>query len=597
MSNLLNGLNPQQLQAVTSTAQVILCLAGAGSGKTTVLTRRIAHLFGEYRIGTTNMLALTFTRLAGKEMKERVIKLIGEEHGKNLFCNTFHAFSVSVLKRWGHVLGIDQNFTIYDQEDREEIMKKIILEFGGMATLTKVLIRQENCGDYREEQRKYPEECRVLREYGYRCKQNNAVDLDRLIDLTVRVWEICPEALAEYHQTYTHVFVDEFQDTSDDQMRMLQLLNSKNFFVVGDDFQAIYGWRRARVEYILNFPNQYPGCEVIKLEDNYRSTKQVVAAANSLIKHNVHQTEKSLIAHKSGDDVLTFSYDNASQEAITIAEQIKYIHNEFNVPYKDMAVLARTNDRVDNLCWHLEQKQIPAHKVAGRDDPYKAPVVRPIIDWMYFLYNMADDIATRKIIRGKVTALKLVALEFKAKSNDLSLYEAIASDHELTDIADSINRLLSAIAEDQLFTPLEHFTVIRDVLEMQVLSDTVKAENAIAIWEQSKHDLGESYTVQSFLKYLRYRDVQEKLIEERDAVKVMTVHASKGLEFDTVFIAGMNQNVFPSKRGDIEEERRLFYVALTRAKNRLYITHPMVMSAWNGSPIEALPSQFLGEIS
>ncbi|WP_378955415.1 ATP-dependent helicase [Pelosinus sp. sgz500959] len=591
---MLKGLNPQQLQAVTSTSPVILCLAGAGSGKTTVLTRRISHLFNEHRIGTTNMLALTFTRLAGKEMKERVIKLIGEEHGKQLFCGTFHAFCVSVLKRWGHKIGLDQNFTIYDQEDREEILKRIITEFGSVTTVKRILeVAEFDIWPLP----KYVEEARVHKEYLYRLKQNNAIDLDRLIIEVYRLWNNHSEALIEYQQNYTHVFVDEFQDTSDDQMRMLQLLKPKNFFVVGDDFQAIYGWRRAKVEYILNFPDQYPDCEVIKLEDNYRSTEQVVSAANKLIKHNTSQTEKILIAHKSGADVLTFCYENATQEAITIAKQIEYMHQEFNVSYKDIAVLARTNDRVDSLCWHLEQKQIPAHRVAGRDDPYKAPTVRPIIDWMYFLYNLSDDIAAKKIIRGKVTALKVTELEFRARGNDMSLYEAIVSDYELREITNIVNKLLCIIVEDRLYSPLEHFTAIRETLELQTLNDMTQAENAIFVWEKSKSDLGENYTVQAFLKYLRYRDVQEKLIEERDAVKVMTIHASKGLEFDTVFIAGMNQGVFPSKRGDLEEERRLFYVALTRAKNRLYITHPMIMNGWNGSPIEALPSQFLGEIS
>jgi DNA helicase-2/ATP-dependent DNA helicase PcrA len=598
MNELLSGLNQNQLRAVISTAPVILCLAGAGSGKTTILTRRIAHLFNEQRIGTTNMLALTFTRLAGKEMKERVIKLVGEEDGKQLFCNTFHAFAVSVLRRWGQTLGIDQNFTIYDQEDREEILKKIIVEFGSMTTLHRVLERHEHCGDYREEQQKHPEECRVLLEYGYRCKQSNAVDLDRLIDLVIRLWELRPEALLEYQQRYTHVFVDEYQDTSDDQERMLQLLNPQNLFVVGDDFQAIYGWRRARVEYILNFPERYPECEVIKLEDNYRSTEQIVSAANRLIKNNIHQTEKKLIAHKSGIEVITFHADHAGHEAMNIAEAIRDLHDRRNVPYKEIALLARTNNQVDTLLRHAEQKDIPCQRVAGKDDPYKAPAIRPIMNWMAFLYNKKDDMAVKKVIRNRVTDMQLNELEFKAKRTDSSLFEVVYTDSGFEWFRQAIDRIEDAISTTGAYTPGMHFKIIQLETETGNTStrDLVEVEQAIAVWENSKRELGESDTVKSFLKYLRYRDVQEKLIEDRDAVKGMTVHASKGLEFDTVFIAGMNQGVFPSKRGDIEEERRLFYVALTRAKNRLYITHPLIMAAWNGMPVEALPSQFLNEI-
>lgn len=609
-STFLDGLNDQQLRAVISTAPVILNLAGAGSGKTTVLTRRVAYLNTEKRVGTTNMLALTFTRLAGKEMKERVMRLIGEEEGKKLFCNTFHAFAVNVLRRWGHYLGIEDNFTIYDQEDRDEILKRIILEFGNKTSLKKVVDRQEGCGDYRQEQRKYPEECRVLIEYGYRCKQNNAVDLNRLIDLVVRLWELRPEVLAEYQQNYTHVFVDEFQDTNDEQMRMIELLAPQHLFVVGDDFQAIYGWRHARVEYILNFAETHPGCEVIKLEDNYRSTDRIVAAANTLIKHNQKQTEKKLIAHKSGPDVQRLSYKTASDEAITIARMIDALNRTESMAFKDVAILARTNVQVDSIARYLEKAQVPVQRIIGRDDPYKTPAVKPVMNWLYFMFNRKDNIALKKCLINidarSTFSSELQQIELEAAMNDISLYEAMQNNHGnslASRLVSKVQEIEKAIEVACAYFPSKCFAVIREIISLDSermpygwIENIQKTEQLIAAWEKSKEEVFENSSVQAFLKHLRYRDIQEKLIEERNAVKVMTVHASKGLEFDTVFIVGMNQDVFPSKRGDIEEERRLCYVALTRAKNRLYVSFTQNTSDWNGQDVPTLPSQFLTEM-
>ncbi|MEN6567155.1 MAG: ATP-dependent helicase [Veillonellales bacterium] len=596
MSSLLEGLNENQKQAVTSNSPVILCLAGAGSGKTTVLTRRIAHLHQEYRVGTVNMLALTFTRLAGKEMKERIMRLIGEEQGKKLFVNTFHAFAVAVLRRWGYKLGIDENFTIYDQEDREAILRIIIEEFGNRVTLKKVLDRQANCIDYREEQKKYPEECRILTEYGYRCKQNNAVDLDRLIDLVVRLWQLHPDVLEEYQQNYTHVFIDEFQDTNDEQMTMIELLHPQHIFFVGDDFQSIYGWRGSRVEFIIDLPKYRPDCEVIKLEDNYRSTEQIVAAANRLIRHNVNQTEKKLFAHKAGIEVVTYQAKDSGEEATNIAALIKtLINNPATAIFpKDIAILARTNNQIDNIKHILEDARIPVLRVSGKDDPFKAPAVRPIMNWLYFLHNRKNNVSFKKCARQSgVTGLQIAALEINAIQQDMSMYDAGKS----FGIDEFYQFIRLWEAQESTGRPSHEFQLLKELLQINDHPDIDKALHMIAVWEASKMELGENCLIQAFLKFLRYRDIQEKLIEQKDAVKLMTVHASKGLEFDTVFVAGMNQGIFPSKRGDIEEERRLFYVAVTRAKNRLYITWPDMAPDWRGSPVKVKPSQFLNEIS
>jgi DNA helicase-2/ATP-dependent DNA helicase PcrA len=591
MSNLLEGLNEQQLQAVTSTASTILTLAGAGSGKTTVLTKRIAHLHIEHRVGTTNMLCLTFSRLAAKEMKERIIKLIGEEQGKKLLIGTFHAFAVSVLKRWGHKIGIDENFTIYDQEDREEIIKKIIDEYGNKTNLKRVM------DVYLFATSRTEEEDRVIKEYRYRCAQNNALDLDKLIYSVVLIWRSYPEALEEYQHNFTHLFVDEFQDTSADQMELISMLNAENIFIVGDDYQAIYGWRNARVEYILDFSKINPHCEVIKLEDNYRSTESIVKAANNLIAHNINRTDKKLIAHKSGAEIVICELEDPNTEAVNIATMIQSLHSKGTI-YKDIAILTRTNTQVGYLQWVLEDKGIPVHRVAGKDDPYKTPAVRPIMNWMYFLYNRKDNIAFKKVYKSFGSSdLHIYELEVKSLESNISLYE-LAMQFGVAVFKEFMNEWHTAEFEYEINGPGSCFKILLDFLEItEEQKDIQRALESITMWEDQKKHLGELHTVQAFLKYLRYRDIQEKLIEERDAVKLMTVHASKGLEFDNVFIAGMNQDVFPSKRGDIEEERRLAYVAVTRAKNRLFITYPRLVKGWNGSLSTGKVSSFIAEMS
>jgi DNA helicase-2/ATP-dependent DNA helicase PcrA len=607
-SELLNGLNDAQLEAVTSENSVILTLAGAGSGKTTVLTRRIAHLHQD-RVGTSNMLALTFTRLAGKEMKERVMKLVGEQEGMKLFCNTFHAFAVMILKEWGHEIGLDKTFSIYDQEDRQAILERIILSFGKRTTLKKVLTRFENCKDVNEERINHPEECRVLEEYTYQLKRNNAVDLDRLIDLVNILWNKQPKALEYYQHTYTHVFVDEFQDTSDEQMEMIRLLNPKHLFVVGDDFQAIYGWRGAKVEYIIEFPSHYLGCHVVKLEDNYRSTHQIVDAANCVIAKNTRLSEKKSVAHKTGINVMVHHLADEDLERELVITSIKDQKKE-GVNYKNFAVLARTNSQIDRMHLKLEQAQIPSVRVSGNNDVFKKHDIKSMMAWLDFMQNKLDNINLKKALkfpREFIPDMALQQIELDAMMNDISLYEAIERDDnkKFIQIVMDLEKMFSHLDD---YTPSNCLRILVDVLGIEGfyksqgllnrLEDAETAYNFMLVWENSKKGLGEDYSLSAFLRYLKHRDIQEKLIEEKDAVKLMTIHASKGLEFDAVFITGMNQGVFPSKKTqDFEEERRLFYVAVTRARDQLVITRAKkVEPSWGYDLKDMEPSQFIEEL-
>lgn len=608
-NKLLDGLNDAQLEAVTSDSSVILTLAGAGSGKTTVLTRRVANLQVNERIGTSNMLCLTFTRLAGKEMKERVMQLVGEQEGMKLFCNTFHAFAVMVLKEWGHEIGLDKSFTIYDQDDRQAILERIIASFGKRTTLKKVLTRFENCKDVNEERINHPEECRVLEEYSYQLKRNNAVDLDRLIDLVNILWNKSARALEYYQRTYSHVFVDEFQDTSDEQMEMIRLLNAKHLFVVGDDFQAIYGWRGAKVEYIIEFPSHYIGCHVVKLEDNYRSTHQIVDAANRVIAKNTRQSEKKSVAHKTGIDVVVHHLADEDLERELVINSIKGLKKE-GVNYKNFAVLARTNRQIDRMHLKLEQAQIPSVRVSGNNDVFKKHDIKSMMAWFDFMQNKLDNINLKKALkfpREFIPDMALQQLELDAMMNDIGLYEAIERDdnERFLPVVMNLDENLSKLED---YTPSNCLRILVDVLGIEGfyksqgllnrLADAEMAYNNMLVWESSKKALGEDCSLSSFLRYLKHRDIQEKLVEEKDAVKLMTIHASKGLEFDTVFITGMNQGVFPSKKTqDFEEERRLFYVAVTRARDHLIITRAdKVEPSWGYDLKQMEPSQFIEEL-
>ncbi|MGE5551488.1 MAG: ATP-dependent helicase [Bacteroidota bacterium] len=610
--NLLDGLNDAQRAAVVSTAPVLLCLAGAGSGKTTVLTRRVAYLHQTQRIGTSNMLCLTFTRLAGKEMKERIMRLVGEQEGKKLFCNTFHAFSVAVLRDWGKRIGIEPNFSIYDPEDRESILGGIIADFGGRTTLKKVLDRFEHCQDVNEERAKFPEECRVLEEYGYRLRQNNAVDLDRLIDLVNKLWTQHPDVLQHYKRTYTHVFVDEFQDTNDEQMRLLELLHPDNIFFVGDDYQAIYGWRGARVEFIIELPAYRPDCEVVKLEDNYRSTHPIVAAANAVIGHNAHQTSKTLRAHRDGQPVSVKVLPDVAEEAGQIIRDIRDLHGSGDVAsYRDIAVLARTNAHVERLRWYLDMAYIPTTLVSEGDDPFKKPDIKGLMAWMDIMTNNRDSVNLQRALAFPQEFIPYIAfqqIKLDALRREVSVLDAVFDSALASKFREVAGRIGERLKSCEQGTASELLGILIDELGVRKMyeekgltnrmQDANRAYAAMLRWEDSKRVLGEECGVRAFLKWLRYRDVQEKLIQEhQDAVRLMTVHAAKGLEFPAVFVAGVADGVFPSKRAlDIEEERRLFYVALTRAKDYLTVTCPQTVEGWGGKPLVAGQSKFLAEM-
>lgn len=598
--SLLNGLNEGQHQAVVSESKVILCLAGAGTGKTRVLTHRIAYLNEEYRVGTSNMLALTFTRLAGKEMKERIMQLVGEAEGKKLFCNTFHAFCVQVLKEYGHRIDLEPNFMIYDQSDRDSIIKRIIKENYYETSLNRVL-------NYVPDERP-TEEAAVLEELDYRLRQNNAVDFDGLLSKTRELLSIYSDVREHYRNRFKHIFIDEFQDTSEDQLEIIQLIDPDNLFVVGDDFQAIYGWRGARVENILEFPSLYPECEVVKLTRNYRSTKPIIHASNSLIRYNKSQTEKKLETDVEGVELFVQEFSTPKSEALAIIEEVKKLDPD---KLSEVAVLARTNRQIDDVANELREHNIPALVLSNRNDPLKDSTVQMVLGYLEQVINPRGSWKLKQLINfptPRLRPLQLEQIELECIENDLLFYDALKQKQtEIPNLQDFFSKLEKLEREgiydmdaQTAFRAVVHVLGLISLYEQQGLDNRIQtlaiARDKIGRWVRNQQALGESSSPEAFLRWLVTKDMQDKLMEDIDAVRLMTVHGSKGLEFEQVFIIGMNERIFPSLRGDIEEERRLMYVATTRAKSKLTISRALELPNYRGDFEPGIESRFISEL-
>ncbi|NRQ51954.1 ATP-dependent helicase [Brevibacillus sp. HD1.4A] len=606
---LLDGLNTEQRQAATSDSKVILCLAGAGTGKTKTLTTRIAYLHDEKRVGTSNMLALTFTRLAGLEMKERIARLIGEESAKKLFCNTFHSFCVSVLREWGHRVGLEPNFSIYDQDDQTAIITAILDEFRYDAKVRQVLdcINRRQRGQ--ESQGIVYDSEQAAEEYLYRMRQSNAVGLDELLLKTLELMKQ-PDISAYYRNQYKYVYVDEFQDTDDVQMDIIRHLAPENLFVVGDDYQAIYGFRGANVQNILNFPSAYQGCEVVKLERNYRSTEPIVTAANLLIQHNHSRTDKKLINDVEGPEIEVVDLTTPEHEGAFLRD-IVMAHKQVGSRLANIAVLARTNGQLTYLKDQLHESQIAATVVSRDVDPIKRVDIKKLMSFLNFVVNPKDEKALWLCINFPHTRL-----------TDLEKASLLAQPEWSSDRAQEVLkrvggakiqefvRIIEALQTADSFFTIDAYEAIKEAsyaLGMKGfyaekglhnrVEDMMAALRYTKRWCHQQETSGERNNIEAFLKWLRIRDIQDFYRKDEDAVQLLTVHGSKGLEFDTVILVGMNQGTFPSKRTeDMEEERRLAYVAVTRAKRRLILTRPREVALYGKKTYEPGPSQFVAEM-
>lgn len=594
-----NGLNPEQAKAVLSDSNRILMLAGAGSGKTRVLTHRLAHLNINCRVGVSSIIAITFTRAAAKEMKNRLVPLIGKD-AKKLICCTFHALAVQILQQWGHRLGLDKQFTIYSGEDREEVIKSIIKK-GEYRTTYKWM------DDANWIFSKNTQELAVWNEYNWQLKRFNAVDLDYLIPKVVELFTKHPDVADYYRRIWKYVFTDETQDTDLEQYEVIKLLNPDNLFAIGDPKQSIYGFRGARVENILEFPTTFPNTEFIELFRNYRSTKQIVESANNLISHSDLEMGQSMATDREGSPVVVNTYVNSEAEAQSILDTI--LAKDENKPFSDYAVLARTNAQIDYVHSILRKAGIPCVILSGSDDPLKKHDIKFLIAYLDCIFNQKDETNFKRVLNFPepvVTESQLQMLEQISIDESITLREALgySKDERVIEFHKRFNDLVNNIhftanSVDAFEELARHLKLDDHYLERSLsnrIQDLNEAIQYVTYWCERQGRLGESCTAQDFLKWVRIRDITEKLMDEKDAVKLMTIHGSKGLEFDTVFLIGLNDGTFPHRKTvDMEEERRLAYVGVTRAKWHLILSSTReTITKWGKIEIN-LPSQFILE--
>ena len=607
-------LNAEQREAVFHTEGPLLILAGAGSGKTRVLTHRIAYLIEEKGINPWNILAITFTNKAAGEMRERVDDIVGFG-SESIWVSTFHSTCVRILRRHIDRLGYDNNFTIYDSDDQKTLMKDVckllqidtktyrertILSAISSAKDEMVTPEEYELNAYGDFSKKKIAE--AYKEYERQLKANNALDFDDLLVKTVQLFQTQPEILEYYQDRFRYIMVDEYQDTNTVQFKLISLLAAKykNLCVVGDDDQSIYKFRGANIQNILSFEKEFEHTKVIKLEQNYRSTSTILDVANAVIKNNVGRKAKSLWTENGEGEKIQFrQFDTAYDEAEYIAGDIRERVDNGKAAYCDHAVLYRTNAQ-SRL---FEEKMITAnipYKIVGGVNFYARKEIKDLLAYLKTIDNGKDDLAVRRIINVPKRGIGLTTVNRiteAAQQRGISFYEALCSADLVPGLGRSISKLESFAAMIEYFRKEAEHLSITELME-EILTETgyveeLKAEgeeeaearlqnideflNKIAAYEESCEE--ELPTLSGFLEEVALVADIDSLDEESDYVVLMTLHSAKGLEFPYVYLAGMEDGIFPSYMTitaddptEIEEERRLCYVGITRAKKELAMT-------------------------
>ncbi len=622
-------LNDEQYKAVTTINGPLLIIAGAGSGKTRVITFRVAHML-EKGVPQHNILALTFTNKAAREMQERLKELTGKKL-HNLTVSTFHAFGVKVLRQHITALGWRENFSIYDETDRNQLIKETGRELGFTADnldLFKIGSLFSNIKTERWTWESANDQYKKLYdEYQSGLKLFNAVDFDDLITLPIRIFKEHPDILAQYRERYKYLLVDEFQDTSIQQYELLRLLADNNIAVVGDDDQSIYSWRGANYENIRMFESDFPNVTEIRLEQNYRSTETILAAANGVISNNSNRKEKSLWSgNGSGKPIEIYLPENESAEADFVAEMIQSICATEQRPYGDFGVLVRANTLTRAIEEAFLDMNIP-YTMSGGTSFFQRKEIKDIISYLRVISNHDDDINLLRIIntpRRGIGRKTIEEISFIATEKGCSLWNAIKTilspDSPLSDRARAELEVFVSFIETQRTTMLSGRGLSKKVRAMvneidywgHLVGEYQKNEkaarfkflniesllNSIDYWENDPDNFDPNlFTYLNRITLLSRDDLTEN--EEKGKVNLMTIHASKGLEFPVVFIIGVEEGIIPHARsleeGGIEEERRLFYVAITRARDKLFISSCRKRRKMQ-MVVECIPSPFLDEI-
>ena len=633
MNSLLTGLNKEQQQAVQHTEGPLLILAGAGSGKTKVLTVRIAHLLAQ-GVNPYEILAITFTNKAAKEMKNRVEGLVGDVANR-IWLSTFHSFCAKFLRfELDNFLGYNSNFTIYDTSDSQAVIKAALKALnlddkyypvGAMiAAISDAKNKLLFASDFRKQARDfYQQKVADIYEYYEReLRKNNALDFDDLLLVAVKLLQSNEAVLDKYSKRFRYVMIDEYQDTNHAQYLLAKLLAShwKNIAVVGDADQSIYAWRGADIQNILDFEKDYPNCISIKLEQNYRSTKIILDAANAVIENNEGRPKKNLWTDKTeGAKIQHFTAQSEHEEAAFIGDTIAKKHDIHGVPYGDMAILYRTNAQSRVLEEALIKRALPYIMVGGTKF-YDRKEIKDVLAYLRVLYNPFDDLSLLRIInvpKRSIGATTVAKLQDYARANGTSLFMTLTQLHLVDSIKGKTKEKLEefGILIFTLVAEMEDRTVL-DILE-SILDrtgylaqleestdpqDQARAENIGELLSVAKdfQDTNPSGTVEDFLEQVALVNDVDSFEQEESKVTLMTLHAAKGLEFPIVFLGGLEEGLFPHSRTlmnpeEIEEERRLAYVGITRAEKELYISNATTRTVF-GRTSSYLPSRFIDEI-
>ena len=633
MNSLLTGLNKEQQQAVQHTEGPLLILAGAGSGKTKVLTVRIAHLLAQ-GVNPYEILAITFTNKAAKEMKSRVEGLVGDVANR-IWLSTFHSFCAKFLRfELDNFLGYNSNFTIYDTSDSQAVIKAALKalnlddKYYPVGAMIGAISDAKNkllfASDFRKQARDFYQEkvADVYEYYERELRKNNALDFDDLLLVAVKLLQSNEAVLDKYSKRFRYVMIDEYQDTNHAQYLLAKLLAShwKNIAVVGDADQSIYAWRGADIQNILDFEKDYPNCTSIKLEQNYRSTKIILDAANAVIENNEGRPKKNLWTDKTeGSKIQHFTAQSEHEEAAFIGDTIAKKHDIHGVPYGDMAILYRTNAQSRVLEEALIKRALPYTMVGGTKF-YDRKEIKDVLAYLRVLYNPFDDLSLLRIInvpKRSIGATTVAKLQDYARANGTSLFMTLTQLHLVDTIKGKTKEKLeefgilifTLVAEmedktvlDILESILDRTRYLAQLEESTDPQDQARAENIGELLSVAKdfQDTNPTGTVEDFLEQVALVNDVDSFEQEESKVTLMTLHAAKGLEFPIVFLGGLEEGLFPHSRTlmnpeEIEEERRLAYVGITRAEKELYISNATTRTVF-GRTSSYLPSRFIDEI-
>ncbi len=617
----LEYLNDRQREAVLYGDGPLLILAGAGSGKTSVLTKRVAYLIKERNVSPKNIVAITFTNKAAKEMKERIIKEVGKE-GYDIQISTFHSFGLRIIKENYEKLGYEKNFTIIDSDDSLTVVKKILKEMGIDSTrFNPKFIKNQisSCKNEMVTPEKYKNlvndelsdiTYKVYKKYQDTLLRNNSLDFDDLLIKPIELFNKYKEVLENYQELFKYVFIDEYQDTNEAQYILSKMISAKykNICVVGDDAQSIYSWRGANFKNILNFEKDYKNAKVILLEQNYRSTKTILNAANSVIKNNINKKDKNLWTDNSiGEKIKYVRTNDEKDEASYVTREIRNLVNN-GVSLDDIAVLYRTNAQSRTIEEGFLNSNIP-YKIVGAFAFYSRKEIKDLLAYLKLIYNTKDDVSLMRIInypKRKIGAKTIENLSMDAVLNGTSMFDVISGGKELefkklilemkeksevlslTETIDMVLDLSGIKSELESEHTLEADIRLENLNEFKSITKTFEEESGIASLEDFLNEVS------------LVSDVNDQKNDNSPKVTLMTIHAVKGLEYKYVFVIGMEENIFPhvnscEEDGGIEEERRLCYVAITRAKEKLYLVNALRRMLYGKTSVN-MPSRFINEI-